>query len=74
MTKFQNMKIEINEDQPLDYVVRELERVGYIRKQKFSLRENIVATDDDGEFYVFSNDALLDDFKLTTLTQLKEMI
>ena len=27
---FFNMKIEVNEDQPLDEVVRELERLGYL--------------------------------------------
>ena len=27
--QFKNMKIEINEHQPLDEVVRELERLGY---------------------------------------------
>lgn len=30
MTKFQNMRIEINEQQPLDEVVKELERLGYV--------------------------------------------
>lgn len=73
MTKFHNLKIAITEDQQLDEVVMELERLGYIRKQRIVIGKNIVATDDNGEFYIFSNDVLLEDFRLTTLSKLKEM-
>ena len=72
MTK-RNLKIAITPEQPIDEVVVELKRIGYIRKQRFCLGENIVATDDEGEFYIFSNDLMLEDFRLTTLAELKEM-
>ena len=74
MSAFKNMKIEINESQPLDDVVAELERVGakqcgYIKNHGF-----IVS---NGELYTWcsskSIDALYDDHDLTTLAQLKEM-
>lgn len=71
MTNFLNLKIHAENN--LDEIVGELERIGYIRKQRLIRGENIVATDDEGEFYIFSNDVMLEDFRLTTLTELKEM-
>lgn len=68
---FKNMKIPVENN--LDEIVAELERIGYIRKQRFYSGKNIVATDDDGEFYIFSNDLMLEGFRLTTLAELKEM-
>lgn len=74
MTNFRNLKIAINDQQPLDEVVGELERLGYVRTQKTPIEDrNTVATEDDGEFYIFSNDLLLEDFRPTTLAELKEM-
>lgn len=69
MTKFQNMKIEINEQQPLDEVVRELERLGYHGNIKTG---NVVVSSYFGKF------AILDlceskMYKPTTLAQLKAM-
>ena len=70
---FFNMKIEVNEDQSLDEVVRELERLGYIedRKENPYLSTRFVHTYKCGTY-----DHKYDDLyfgEITTLTQLKEM-
>ena len=39
MTKFQNLKIEINDQQPLDEVVMELDRLGYKKKGWIGYRD-----------------------------------
>ena len=68
MTNFRNMKIEVNEQQPLEEVVRELERLGY-KQVFFSDIPKTIETYSDGGFdsYSFKQDSD------TTLTQLKEM-
>lgn len=46
---FKNMKIEINETQPLDEVVRELDRLGYKRnKRQRRGRVKFIVADYDG--------------------------
>lgn len=69
---FKNMKIAINEQQPLDEVVRELEKRGYecgYKTQSKPIRINSFA---DG-YYVILGNIGKGDAKLTTLTELKEM-
>lgn len=66
MSKFKNIKIEINEDQPIDEIVRELEGLGYV--QDFSSEyPKSVETYSDGTFdcYCFKQNAD------TNLTELK---
>lgn len=71
---FSNMKIAINDQQSLDEVVRELERIG-ANKCGFIMSEGFILS--DGDLYTWcsskSVDTLYDDHELTTLTQLKEM-
>lgn len=70
---FKNMKIEINEQQPLDEVVRELERLGYYY--------NCGCDDADAKMVTANNNYMQYDMyshvtKLeinTTLAELKEM-
>ena len=67
---FKNMKIEINEQQPLGDVVMELERLGYCQRGGMSRNTSILQTFCDGNFDYF----LADYFDvLTTLTELKQM-
>lgn len=69
MTKFQNMKIEINEQQPLDEVVRELERLGY--KKDLINGWTWVLCHEIGLYSIHSHDYGFGN--LTTLAELKEM-
>ena len=82
MTKFRNMKIEITEDQPLDEVVRELERLGCINNQfYFHISDHneisnfkSIACYESGSLYYNSIDTdLIYGCNLTTLAELKEM-
>ena len=66
-----NMKIKVENN--LDEIVVELERLGYVRLQKYFKGTRIVATDDNGEFYFFDDDFLLEDLTPTTLAELKGM-
>ena len=71
---FKNMKIEINDQQPLDEVVRELGRLGYISDEDSEFIEgvdNFVHTYRDGTYDFFMSSQLWGE--LTTLTELKEM-
>lgn len=78
MAKFKNMKIAINEQQPLDEVMSILRNNGYII-DSMSRNPNVVVAWDFGTFDVINTDGWVDfnetfnDFKLTTLTELKEM-
>lgn len=77
MTK-RNMKIEINKSQQLDEVVRELERIHGV-EFKFTALAN------DPDLWILFNSSrvsgwslscdldLFEDYKSTTLTELKEM-
>ena len=82
MTNFRNMKIEINEQQPLEDVVRELERLGYFCNQFYfhisdhneKSKFKSIACYGDGYFYYHTIDVdMIYSCELTTLTQLKEM-
>lgn len=70
MTK-RNMKIEINESQPLDDVVRELERLG-CELESHRSDARFVYVHSDGSFDCFFGDHDQDWFSLTTLAELKE--
>ena len=65
-----NMKIEINKDQPLDEVVMELEKRGYMPAYKTQCEAISVFADAGGYFSVLS--IKFRDFN-TTLAELKEM-
>ena len=69
-----NMKIEINQEQPLDDVVMELERLGAKRVGAIMEIGFIIS---DGKLYTHCSrknvDILYCDYVLTTLTELKEM-
>lgn len=70
---FKNMKIEINEQQSIDEVVKELERLGY---GYWGLDENdswIGTSLKNKQFTTFASDCCFSDEVLTTLKQLKEM-
>ena len=73
---FFNMKIEVNEDQPLDDVVSELERLGYSLDKQFhnGHKSKSILTWDNGTFEGYESDmrnlyGSID----TTLPELKEM-
>ena len=66
-----NMKIEINEQQPFDDVVRELERLGYVKPNKDG---NKIFTSQLGNTVnVYDDSMMFDCYKKTTLAELKEM-
>lgn len=68
MTKFLNLKIAITEDQPLDEVVRELERLGYKEATKKPNAFNMIYVGSSGYYtYMYIEE------NLTTLAELKEM-
>lgn len=77
---FKNMKIAITHEQPLDEVVMELRSKGYrinpIYWDNYQSTK-VVCACDDGELMDFRdatiNTGFLDNYQLTTLTQLKEM-
>lgn len=69
-----NMKIEINEAQPLDEVVEWLERLGYKQnKRQRRGRVRFVIADSDGVTTNWFRDTDCDFYNLTTLAELKEM-
>ena len=65
---FKNLKIAITPEQPLDEVVRELNRLGFMQ-EFYAENPRSIETYSDGTFdcYCFNQDAD------TTLTELKEM-
>ena len=69
MTNFRNLKIAINDQQPLDEVVKELERLGYKAGFTYKVHIRSVEAYQDGiyDFYNFNQDSD------TTLAELKEM-
>lgn len=69
---FKNMKIEINEQQPLDEVVKELERLGYKPWCVEYAGVSIVVTNEKGNCTTFHND-IWDSETLTTLAELKDI-
>lgn len=68
---FKNMKIEINEVQPLDEIVIELERLGYVKPN--SGGDKVYTSQLGNTVNVFDGSMMFDCYKLTTLQQLKEM-
>ena len=69
---FFNMKIEVNEDQPLDDVVKELERLGYRKDDTLNDCACYVFTLNDGFYFIYM-DSPIWSVKSTTLSELKEM-
>ena len=78
MTK-RNLKISITPEQPLDEVVIVLGNKGYIIDSRSKRKPSVVLTWEQGTFDIvntegwFEFDELFKDWKLTTLTKLKEM-
>lgn len=75
MTKFKNLKIAITPEQPLDEVVRELERLGFNPIDTDVLYDpSMVIAFDNGEYhFYYAFDESLWRYETTTLTELKEM-
>ena len=69
---FKNMKIEINEAQPLDEVVIELERLGYKKNCNLTSGINWIVCFEGG-FYCQYGKMNAFNKVLTTLAELKEM-
>ena len=73
---FKNMKIEINQDQPIDEVVRELERIGFKKAGWIGYRNVSFITTSKLGFYTdhaISFWSVFGDSPLITLAELKEM-
>lgn len=72
---FKNMKIEINDEQPLDEVVKELERLGYVRWAWTSSKCNWIQTWDDADYTNADNldERELDYHTTISLANLKNM-
>lgn len=69
---FKNMKIEINQEQQLDDVMMELDRLGYKKQSWLHHQKEVIVTFSTGvysNFNYFYNDC----FPTTTLAELKEM-
>lgn len=74
MNNFKNMKIKVNAEQPLDEVVRELERLGY--QINGWLENRIIRSVKTNHFGLYSGDFFDVDIiqgDLTALAELKEM-
>lgn len=72
--QMKNMKIEINESQPLGEVVRELERLRY-KPERHQINCNSVCTYEDGSYicYMMRCELKYQDLKTTTLAELRGM-
>lgn len=70
---FKNMKIAITPEQPLDEVVMELERRGYVCFVECKDAKYVIAHDDGFYQMVMFPLAVVRDWPLTTLAELKEM-
>ena len=77
MNIFKNLKIEINETQPIDAVLKELERLGYKPLNTQAIKEwhKWLVADCDGVILGWVNAATLGDwyYRTVTLEQIKEM-
>ena len=76
MSSFKNMKIAITHEQPLDDVVEELERIGLSYDEMcsgISIPCAIGVWFEDNTYCTYGTIESIDDFELTTLTELKEM-
>lgn len=69
--KYKNMKIEINESQSLDEVVKELERLGYKRIAWWGYKSLFIVTNCEKRYTDIDYDS--PNFKLTNLAELKAM-
>ena len=73
MSDYKNIKVEINKEQPLDEVVRELERLSYKDFYKLNPINAVeIETFVDGTYDVYRS-RLGSNIRLTTLKELKEM-
>ena len=70
---FKSMKIEINEQQPLNEIVGELERLGYSKEIHTTYQPESICTYGDGTYHVYTREAKYKIGELTTLAELKEM-
>lgn len=66
-----NMKIEINDSQPLDEVVKELERIGYVKPNGDG--DKIFTSQLGNTVNVFDDSMMFDCYKTTTLAELRSM-
>lgn len=77
MSAFKNLKIEINETQPIDVVLKELERLGYKPFNTHAIAEwhKWLVADHNGVIIGWINASILGDgyYKTMTLEQIKEM-
>lgn len=78
MSDYKNIKVEINKEQPLDELLRELERLGYKPLNKFAIKPNYhlwLVADYDGFILGWRNALILGNgyYKTTNLPELKEM-
>lgn len=72
MNNFKDMKIEVTAEQPLEEIVMEFERFGYVKDDICSTRPKYVFSYADGTYIVWGLN--IDKyFPLTTLAELKEM-
>ena len=76
---FKNMKIEITQDQPIDKLLYELERLGYKPLNKFAIKPSYhlwLVADCDGFILGWRNALILGDnyYKTTTIAELKEIV
>lgn len=75
---FKNMKIEVNEQQPIGEIVSELERLGYWLEHKTSDDVSCIATFEDSAYHLYEGNPLIifkddKDMIKATLAELKEM-
>ena len=68
-----NLKIAITPEQPLDEVVSELERLGYVCFAECKDDKYVIAHDDGFYQMVMFPLAVVRDWSLTTLAELREM-
>lgn len=69
------MKIQINDQQPLDEIVVELEKRGYVLISSDLNMEKFIITTHKGYYWIVSDIKINTDFfKPTTLAELKEML
>ena len=73
MTNFKNMKIEINNQQPLDDVVKELERLRYVIEHKTNKSVKCVCSYSDGTMHLYTRGCERKYGDLTTIAELKTM-
>lgn len=74
MNSFINMKIAVTADQPLDEIVKELEKRGYWKNCSMRSNEiNIIVVFAQGGFWCGYNTMMAFKDNLTTLAELKEM-